>query len=64
MSVFKAPRGVISESEKTIRAFLWGSYSGRGKINWIDWNHVCKNKEAGGLGVGFMNWRNKALLMK
>ncbi|XP_057419024.1 uncharacterized protein LOC130713256 [Lotus japonicus] len=64
MSVFKAPKRIMAEIEKILRSFLWGSDNGRRRVNWIGWDQVCKNKEAGGLGLGFISWRNKALLLK
>lgn len=64
MSVFLAPVGVVGDIEKLMRAFLWGNCSGVKKINWISWEQICKNSKLGGLGLGFLGWRNRALLLK
>lgn len=64
MAIFKAPKGVVVEVEKILRAFLWGRDQGRGKVNWIGWEQICMNKEAGGLGLGFIEWKNRAMLLK
>lgn len=31
---------------------------------WISWELVCKSKAKGGLGLGHLEWKNKALLLK
>lgn len=64
MSIFKAPVGVVGEIEKIVRAFVWGNCDGNRKIIWISWVAICQSKELGGLGLGFIGWRNKALLLK
>ncbi|XP_057456943.1 uncharacterized protein LOC130747902 [Lotus japonicus] len=64
MSLFKAPRGVIMEVEKIFRAFLWGKEERGKKMVWIPWNMICKSKAKGGLGLGHLAWKNKALLLK
>ncbi|XP_057426328.1 uncharacterized protein LOC130719736 [Lotus japonicus] len=64
MGNFKAPIGVIGEAEKILRAFLWGKDEGGRKIAWIPWALICQSKESGGLGVGFLTWKNRALLLK
>lgn len=64
MSIFKAPVGVVGEIEKIIRAFVWGKGEGGRKIAWIPWMLICQSKEVGCLGLGFLGWKNKALLLK
>ena len=50
--------------KKICRSFLWGNEDGKRKILWIPWALVCKSADLGGLGLGFMGWKNKALLLK
>ncbi|XP_057440409.1 uncharacterized mitochondrial protein AtMg00310-like [Lotus japonicus] len=64
MSVFKALVGVVGEFEKLMRSFLWGSDQGRKRISWVAWEQICKSQQLGGLGLGFLGWKNKALLLK
>ncbi|XP_057418742.1 uncharacterized protein LOC130712948 [Lotus japonicus] len=64
MAVFKAPIKVIGEVEKILRSFLWGKEENGRKIAWILWSLICKSHEHGGLGLGFVGWKNKALLLK
>lgn len=64
MSIYKAPVGVVREIEKIIRGFIWGNGSGDRKVNWIPWSLICQSKESGGLGLGFISWKNKALSAK
>lgn len=64
MSIFKAPVGVVGEIEKIIRTFIWGKGEGSKKVSWIPWMLICQSKELGRLGLGFIGWKNKALLLK
>src|ERR1044072_5091176 len=64
MSLFLAPVGVVSDMEKLMRGFLWGKRNGSKGIPWIAWEEICKNSQMGGLGLGFLGWRNKALIIK
>lgn len=64
LSLFRAPIGVIGMFEKLMRGFLWGNHDGRHRIAWIALESVCKSLDSGGLGLGFLAWRNKALLIK
>lgn len=63
-AIFKAPAGVIREIEKVYRSFLWGNEERGRKVAWIPWESVCTAKERGGLDLGFIGWKNKALLIK
>ncbi|KAL5545374.1 hypothetical protein UlMin_005061, partial [Ulmus minor] len=64
MSLFKLPNGVAALLEKMMRQFLWDKeVGGKGK-NLVDWKLVCSPKESGGLGIGNLLIRNKALLGK
>ena len=50
MSCFKLPKGLVKELEVLIRKFWWGYYGDSGKVHWVNWKHLCKAKEVGGLG--------------
>ncbi|KAL5577599.1 hypothetical protein UlMin_019298 [Ulmus minor] len=64
MSLFKMPRVVAASLEKMMREFLWNRDStGKGR-SLVRWKTVCKPKELGGLGIGNLILRNKALLGK
>ncbi|KAL5567832.1 hypothetical protein UlMin_024407 [Ulmus minor] len=64
MSLFKLPNGVAALLEKMMRQFLWDKeVGGKGK-SLVDWKLVCSPKECGGLGIGNLLIRNKALLGK
>ncbi|KAL5545313.1 hypothetical protein UlMin_009097 [Ulmus minor] len=64
MSLFKMPRVVAASLEKMMREFLWDRDStGKGR-SLVRWKTVCKPKELGGLGIGNLILRNKALLDK
>ncbi|KAL5569671.1 hypothetical protein UlMin_026246, partial [Ulmus minor] len=64
MSLFKLPNGVAALLEKMMRQFLWDKeVGGKGK-SLVDWKLVCTPKECGGLGIGNLLIRNKALLGK
>ncbi|KAL5563602.1 hypothetical protein UlMin_033349 [Ulmus minor] len=64
MSLFKLPRVVAAYLEKMMREFLWDRDStGKGR-SLVRWKTVCKPKELGGLGIGNLILRNKALLGK
>ncbi|KAL5538425.1 hypothetical protein UlMin_043523 [Ulmus minor] len=64
MSLFKLPNGVAALLEKMMRQFLWDKeVGGKGK-SLVDWKLVCSPKESGGLGIGNLLIRNKALLGK
>ncbi|GKV02337.1 hypothetical protein SLEP1_g14790 [Rubroshorea leprosula] len=57
-------KGTIHSLDKIRRGFLWGGAAGEKKINWVKWEHVCKDKKQGGLGVKDLRKFNIALLGK
>ncbi|XP_057443259.1 uncharacterized protein LOC130735191 [Lotus japonicus] len=61
---FKAPAGVLKESKKIVRRFLWGAKENENKLAWVSWSKICRPKEEGGLGVRDWGLFNKALLGK
>jgi hypothetical protein len=44
--------------------FLWDGSIDNRKIHWLAWETVAKEKDRGGLGVGTVSAKNKALLFK
>ena len=64
LSLFKAPICVIKVVEKVTRDFLWEGGDLQGGDHLVGWSTVCLAKDKGGLGIGNLEERNKALLMK
>ena len=64
LSLFPMPVAVATEIEKKFRCFLWsGKEEGRSLCN-VGWSTVSLPKSAGGLGIGSLRNKNKALLFK
>ncbi|KAL4308799.1 hypothetical protein GQ457_01G003850 [Hibiscus cannabinus] len=55
--------GVADSLNKIMANFLWGSDSRRA-IHWVKWEHVCRPKDHGGLGIFNVLLRNRSLLNK
>ncbi|XP_019414594.1 PREDICTED: uncharacterized protein LOC109326361 [Lupinus angustifolius] len=64
LSLYKAPKKVISKLLSLEKSFLWGNNSGDRGIVWVSWEEICKPKKEGGLGVKNLFLFNKALLCK
>ena len=64
LSLFRIPFGVIKEMEKIMRDFLWKGADGDGGDHLVSWKEVIRAKDKGGLGIGRLKERNKALLFK
>lgn len=62
LSLFRAR--VIEAIEKLMRDFLWEGGDLLGGEHLVAWDLVCRPKLKGGLGIGKVLARNKALLMK
>ncbi|KAL6566436.1 hypothetical protein OROGR_002051 [Orobanche gracilis] len=63
-SFYKAPKKVINELTMIQRRFLWGGSCEKKKVAWVRWDHVCRSKENGGLGVKDLEIFNLSLLAK
>lgn len=58
------PKMMLNEIKKVCRAFLWKgkeAYEGPGAVAW---NHLCKTKAAGGLGIRNFELWNRAAMFK
>ncbi|KAM7490623.1 hypothetical protein LguiA_033544 [Lonicera macranthoides] len=64
LSIFKIPQKVASILEKLMRDFLWEGRGEGKKDHLVNWEVVSRSKIDGGLGVGNLIKRNKALLGK
>ena len=64
LSLFKAPITVITSLEKLMRNFFWEGGDLVGGDHLVRWEKVCQAKENGGLGIGNLEMRNNALLLK
>ena len=64
LSLFKASISMLNSMEKLMRDFLWEGGNLVGGEHLLDWDVVCLAKDKGGLGIGNLEKRNKALLMK
>ena len=64
MSFFLIPKSVALAIERLQRQFLWGGYEDKKKISWVAWCKVQNSKSKGGLGVGNILDKNRALIAK
>ncbi|XP_062099740.1 uncharacterized protein LOC133805576 [Humulus lupulus] len=64
MSFFCIPKGVVEVLEKLIRDFLWEGADHSQSDNLVSWKEVCKSRDHGGFGIGNLDSRNNAFLMK
>ncbi|KAK3229124.1 hypothetical protein Dsin_001005 [Dipteronia sinensis] len=64
LSVFKLHFGVAKMIEKLQMDFLWGDGAHKRKLHAVNWGEVCNRKAKGGLGIGRILDKNKALLVK
>ena len=64
MSIFCIPKIVARKITAMQARFLWGGSVHNRKIHRLAWDTVAKEKERGGLGVGNISAKNKALLFK
>ena len=52
LSLFRAPKNVISSLEKMMRDYLWEGGDLVGGEHLVAWEKVCKPTILGGLGIG------------
>ncbi|KAK3226757.1 hypothetical protein Dsin_006619 [Dipteronia sinensis] len=64
LSIFKIPMGVAQKIGRIQRSFLWGDGKFKRKVHVVNWVEVCKSKDKGGLGIGRVVDKNKAMLAK
>lgn len=68
LSAFRSPTAIISFIDKIRRSFFWkeldNQTSPTRKLHTIIWQTVCQSKLGGGLGLGFIDIKNEALLAK
>lgn len=64
LSLFQMPLGVCKQIEKRMRTLLWNSGPTGALNHLVQWNISSKLLEDGGLGVGGLSKKNKALLAK
>ncbi|CAN1180887.1 Putative ribonuclease H protein At1g65750 [Linum perenne] len=58
------PISTCDEIDKRIRNFVWGSTSEERKVHLVSWDHICKPKNQGGLGLRLARHLNTAYLIK
>lgn len=64
LSLFKAPTCIIYKLDSIFKQFLWGESENERKINWVQWNNICKPEDEWGLEIKNLTFFNKALLEK
>ncbi|KAJ9539578.1 hypothetical protein OSB04_026084 [Centaurea solstitialis] len=68
MSLFRVPRGVLSELERVRKNFFWGGgesgVNGKRTHAWVNWNQTVSSFDKGGLAIGSLSTMNQALLAK
>lgn len=64
LSIFRIPKNVAMLMERMMREFLWERLGNDEAEHLVAWNLVTRPKENGGLGIGNICVRNKALAHK
>ena len=64
LSLFPMPAAVATIIEKKFRSFLWSGKEDNKKLCNVSWATVTLPKSIGGLGIGSLRDKNKALLYK
>ena len=64
LSLFRLLLRVSKELEKIIRNFLWKGADGDWGDHLVSWKMISRSKRKGGLGIGNLRCKNKALLFK
>lgn len=63
-SIFLLPKEVITSITQICRNFLWSGNSDYKKAPYIAWDHVCRPKKHGGLGIKDPEAWNQATIAK
>ncbi|CAN1818068.1 Putative ribonuclease H protein At1g65750 [Linum perenne] len=58
------PVATTNRIDDTIRNFIWGGSSVKTKTHLLSWDHICRSKAQGGLGLRKARELNQAYLMK
>ena len=64
LSLFKIPVSMAAKVERMQRDFLWSGVGEGKRDHLVSWDAVCKPRVKGGLGIGNIPLRNRALLGK
>lgn len=68
MSLYKMPKGIAEEIEKTKRRFYWREIGESNttvrKMHSVNWKLVCKEKNSDGLGIRNLIKKNTSMLAK
>ena len=64
LSLFRLLSGVSDELERIMRNFLWKGVDEDGGDHLVSWKTCSRSKKKGGLGIGNLRCKNKALLFK
>lgn len=67
-NLLRIPIWVAQELDRRRRKFFWNELEkdkeGTMKLYLLNWKTICMPKEKGGLGLGFLEFKNSALLSK
>ncbi|GJV81758.1 hypothetical protein Tco_1517628 [Tanacetum coccineum] len=63
-SMFRVPSCVISALERIRKKIFWGGIGDGKKLAWVKWENVIASYGFGGLNIGSLSVKNKALLSK
>lgn len=64
MNCFKFPKKVRMELDSMISDFFWGKHDREGRMHWVGWHKLTRNKLEGGWGFREFASFNDALLVK
>ncbi|VFQ88761.1 unnamed protein product [Cuscuta campestris] len=64
IAVHSLPRSIIKTIHSLMANFLWGQKNGKAKYHWRNWNFICQNQNAGGLGIRDLLHIEKAYSIK
>ncbi|GJU75839.1 hypothetical protein Tco_1272909 [Tanacetum coccineum] len=63
-SMLRVPSCVISALERIQKKLFWGGIGDGKKLAWVKWENVIASYGFGGLNIGSLSVKNKALLSK